>query len=281
MLIYSEERLVPTDVNMMIIRAKDNIGYFYIHRSLYDQAVIIDDIYADSPEQLRIALTGKCDTREDMEIFEEKAPKPLAILSSFLLLVDAPLKSFEDMVGALHVMSGPLNLRKMLKIPFEMRNTPSFSLSIREEYQLAWDRFFQNTMPYSDDMFFHRTTTPMNGTQTVTEKVEDALTNIGDDGVEYVDPLEALLMGCDDDIFDFDMDDEEAATEDADGSASETGTPKVTIPAPATTTTTSASVSAPAPVAQQSTPVAPVEPVQAKVEVEPSRSGIAALLDIE
>lgn len=271
MLIYSENRLVPTDVNMMTIRAKDNIGYFYIHRSLYDQAVVIDDIYASSPEQLRIALTGKSDKRDDIEEFENKAPKPLAILGNFLLLVEAPLETFEDMVGAIHVMSGPINLRNMLKVPFDMRNTPTFSLSIREEYQLAWDRFFQNTMPYSDDMFFQRAATPMNGTQTVTEPVDGELSNIGDDGVEYEDPLMALLMGCDDDIFD---------VEDTDESGNETeksSTVEESSPAP---------VVEPVPVATSEPSPAPVvEPVhvasESKPTITPERAGIQALLDID
>lgn len=256
MLIYSESRLVPTDVNMMTIRAKDNIGYFYIHRSLYDQAVVIDDIYGEAPEKLREALTGKDATREDLAVFEEKAPKPIAILSNFLLLVDAPLDTFEDMVGAIHVMSGPVNLRNMLKFSFEMRNTPHFSLSIREEYQLAWDRFFQNTMPYSNDMFFHKDVAPMNGTQTVTTPVEDGLSNIGDDGQVYADPLEALLFGADDDIFDIPEEDEDdtVASEAADAyMAAETliaATAPTYVPEPEPAPVTEPE---PAPVARQKT----------------------------
>lgn len=262
MLIYSEERLVPTDVNMMTIRAKDNVGYFYVHRSLYDQAVVIDDIYSDTPEMLRKQITGKEDSREDLAIYEEKAPKPLSILSAFLLLVEQPLENFEDMVGAIHVMSGPLHFRNMLKIPIEMRNTPSFSLSIREEYQLAWDRFFQNTMPYSDDMFFRRDTAPMNGTMTTTEPVEGELTNIGDDGVEYGDPLSALLLGAGDDIWDS-LDEDEESTEPAPAPAP--------IPAPAP---------APAPIPEPASAPAP-EPEPEPEPVVEEHSGIAALLDID
>ena len=152
MLIYSETRYVPTDVNMLVIRGKDEVGYYYIHRSLYDQAVIINDIYGEDFTQLAMALTGKDELREDVELFLESVPSPMNALAPFLLLISKPLEELVDMIGAIHVMSGPVHLRKMLKVPFDMRNTPSFSLSIKEEYQLAWDRFFQNVIPYSDDM---------------------------------------------------------------------------------------------------------------------------------
>ena len=63
-----------------------------------------------------------------------------------------------DMIGAIHVMSGPLNFRKMINIPFEMRNQqPCFSISIREEYKVAWDRFFLTAIPYSENMYLPQT----------------------------------------------------------------------------------------------------------------------------
>ena len=44
MLIYSKNRYVPTDVNMMVIRGVEDDGYFYIHRYLYDQARAIQTL---------------------------------------------------------------------------------------------------------------------------------------------------------------------------------------------------------------------------------------------
>lgn len=211
MLIYSEERLVPTDVNMLTIKGANN-GYYYIHRALYDQAVIINDIYKDDVPMLIKDITNGNETREDVETFMETAPSPIRILGPFLLLVKEELHEFVDMVGAIHVMSGPINLRGLLKYPYEMRNNPTFSLSIREEYELAWDRFFKTTMPFSVDAYSpvggYR---PMNGTDTVTVPTtgDAELSNIGDDGEEYADPLEALLFGAGDDIFDIPLDEPE------------------------------------------------------------------------
>ncbi|MCM1219028.1 MAG: hypothetical protein NC548_31485 [Lachnospiraceae bacterium] len=207
MLIYSENRLVPTDINMLVIGAK-NGGYFYIHRALYDQAVIINDIYKDNIPELLEAVSGKQETRDDVEYFMDNVPSPIHILGPFLLLVKEELQDFRDMVGAIHVMSGPLNLRGLLKYPFELRNQPSFSLSIREEYELAWDRFFQTTMPYgSQPTVVQQAVQPMNGTATTTVPTpEEELSNVGDDGVEYADELEALLFGSADDLFDMPSD---------------------------------------------------------------------------
>lgn len=205
MLIYSEQRLVPTDVNMLVLRG-DAEGFYYIHRALYDQAVIINDIYKDCPERLVEAITGQTETRPDVDYFMENAPSPISILGPFLLLVKQELTEFVDMVGAIHVMSGPINLRNMLRYPVEMRNTPTFSLTIKEEYELAWDRFFKTTMPFGEQVYQPQMTTvaPMNGTATTTvpTEPEEVLTNVGASGQVYEDPLEALLFDCGDDIFD-------------------------------------------------------------------------------
>lgn len=211
MLIYSESRFVPTDVNMLVIRSKNNDGYFYIHRALYDQAVIINDIYGEDTTMLIKALTGEEASRGDVDRFIEEAPAPISIFGPFLLLVKEELTEFEDMVGAIHVMSGPLHLRNILKVPFEMRNMPTFSLSIKEEYQLAWDRFFQTVLPYTPDMFRMPTVTPMNGVQTTTvEQEPEELTGYEDVGLDQT--AMDFLFGDDDPFADDDEEEEEPTT---------------------------------------------------------------------
>lgn len=236
MLIYSENRLVPTDVNMLVIRAKNNNGYFYIHRALYDQAVIIHDIYGDEPMMLVEALTGKSESRADADRVLSELPPPLNIFGPYLLLVKDGLTELEDMVGAIHVMSGPLHLRNMLKIPFEMRNTmPSFSLSIKDEYKLAWDRFFQTALPYTNDMFHSPVVTPMNGVQTTTVvndmpshvEEEKELTGYEDQGID-ADVL-AFLMGDDDPFAELDELDD---TEDTAAVEESSVTPTPVTPSP-------------------------------------------------
>lgn len=227
MLIFSEERLVPTDVNMLVIRGEEAGGYFYIHRALYDQAVVIQDIYGEDPEQLIKAITGTTQTRPDVDAFLITAPSPINMLGPFLLLVKQELESFVDMVGAIHVMSGPMHLRKMLKVPYEMRNSvPNFSLSIKEEYKLAWDRFFLNTIPYSDNMLLGNNNMAMNGANTHTAPVEEdeVAAELGFDPTELVDMGDGtmiprdqyeLLFNCGGGFFsDIDIEDDETEGEE-------------------------------------------------------------------
>lgn len=209
MLIYSENRYISTETNMMIIRAKDNIGYYYVHRGLYDQAVILSDIYKDDYALLCEVIGGNHETRSDVDLFVESLPSPINILGCFLLLVEEPLEDLIDMVGAIHVMSNSINFRKLITLPQEVRANVEFSLSIKEEYELPWDRFIKESIPWTEDFYTRRNDMPMNGTYTNTadttkEDYEEAC--VGDDGVVYNDPLEALLMGAGDDVFDMPAD---------------------------------------------------------------------------
>lgn len=166
MLIYSEEHYVPTDINMMVIRGKNNEGYFYIHRMLYDQAVILNDIYGDDYSNLIMAITNSKESRADVDYFLEHAPTPIHIFGPFLLLIKEEVTDFIDMIGAIHVMSMPLNLRGMLKVPYDMRtNVYQFSLSIKEEYKLAWDRWFILNRKIDDNQAnVYALNSPMSGT---------------------------------------------------------------------------------------------------------------------
>lgn len=211
MLIYSENRYISTETNMMIIRAKDDIGYYYVHRGLYDQAVILSDLYKDDYKLLCEVISGKDETRVDVDLFVETLPTPINILGCFLLLVEEPLEELLDMVGAIHVMSNSINFRKLITLPIEVRANVEFSLSIREEYELPWDRFIKESIPWTEDFYLRREAIPMNGTYTDTLNGAESdfeSASVGDDGVQYEDPLEALLFGSDEDIFDMPADDE-------------------------------------------------------------------------
>lgn len=150
MLIFSETRVVPPMVNIMTL--EDNNGnYYYVHRDLYDQAVILSDSYQDNPMGFRLMLAG-AHAKECAERFFKEAPKPINILGYFLELIDSTeeFETMEDMCGALHVMSLTLNFRQFLKVNMDLRKSVRYSLSIREEYQLSYDRFFTEAMSYED-----------------------------------------------------------------------------------------------------------------------------------
>lgn len=222
MLIYSEDRYISTEVNMMIIRAKDNIGYYYIHRSLYDQAVILNDLFGEDPLSLCELITGERESRQDVEEFFNNLPKPINILGCFLLLVNEEVEDPQDRIGAIHVMSGPINFRKWITVPREARSEFGFSLSIREEYQLAWDRFFKEAIPFSADFYHAPTTQPLNGTATAIYNQDSGSYESPTDEEVEADPEQALydaLMNVEDDLWDFDESEEEE--EEGEGEAKE------------------------------------------------------------
>lgn len=151
MLIYSNERVVPANINIMILEDKEG-GYYYLHRSLYDQAVIIKDRYDGKVDALKKLITDNEDEEDIVAVktFVETAPSPINMIGYFLYLVDgidSMELSYVDLCGALHVMSTVINFREFLRIPKAVRAGITFSLSIREEYEVSWDRFFQEAVP--------------------------------------------------------------------------------------------------------------------------------------
>ena len=133
MLVYSQQHLVPTDVNVMTLQDLSG-GYFYIHRSLYDQAVILEDQYGGNYEELSSIVSAPKpipDDRPDVDFFHEHAPHPINILAPFLILCPDAFDSLEDMTGAISVMSSVINFKRLPRVPVELRvNVMQFSMSI-------------------------------------------------------------------------------------------------------------------------------------------------------
>lgn len=153
MLIFSYNKLLPANINMLVLADKFG-GYYYVHRSLFEQAVIIEDRYKNNVEALLKALGIESveELPSNVNKFVENAPRPLNMLGYFLTLIDDfndTDESMDVLCGSIHVMSSVLNFREFLRIPREARAGISFSLSIREEYELSWDRFFQEALPYA------------------------------------------------------------------------------------------------------------------------------------
>ena len=147
MLVVSNKRLVPVQINTTVLQGDDG-NYYYIHRDLYDQLVILADAYDNGS---RIDLITKTLLGEDKPLpenlqgFFDTVPMPLKLATPFLLLVkDAEkLQTIEDMCGALTVISMSINLRRILKVDKSIRAAVTFSLHVTEEYRTHWDRFFQ------------------------------------------------------------------------------------------------------------------------------------------
>jgi hypothetical protein len=132
----------------MITLQDTDDAYYYVHRSLYDQAVILEDRYGQNPVALTHAI-AKDNNNAAVEYFAANAPKPINILGYFLALVEEGLDNdMELLCGAIHVMSTVIDMRKFILTDFSLRTSISFSLHIREEYEVLWDRFFQEATFY-------------------------------------------------------------------------------------------------------------------------------------
>ena len=151
MLIVSEERYVPTAVNMMVLQGADEM-FYYVHRSLYDQCAILHDLYGEHIEGLYRLLGWEAEIPDVCEDFYLEAPNPISILAPFLTLIGdcGALEDIEEMCGALSSMSMSIDFRKMLKVPMQVRQSVKFSLHVREEYRVQWDRFFSETPTYEE-----------------------------------------------------------------------------------------------------------------------------------
>ena len=147
MLVVSNKRLVPVQINTMILQGEDG-NYYYLHRDLYDQLVMLSGLYENGA---RIDLIVKNLTGEDtplpenMQMFYDTVPMPIKMAAPFLLMIEGgeKLSSIDDMCGALTILTMSVNLRLALKVDKSLRAACTLSLHVVEEYRTHWDRFFQ------------------------------------------------------------------------------------------------------------------------------------------
>ena len=86
MLIRSDTRYVPTAVNMIVLQGEDG-AYYYLHRSLYDQCVILRDQYIGLIPSFYKLLGFEGEHPKVCDTFMESVPEPLDILAPFLGII--------------------------------------------------------------------------------------------------------------------------------------------------------------------------------------------------
>lgn len=146
MIVASETRYVPVTPGYLTLQDSEGL-YYYVHRTFFEQAVVMNDRYGEDIETLRNQIGGNSDFVA-VSKFVEYVPKPINIMGYFLALLEDDIEDFEDIIGAMDVISTALNLRKLIKQPASIRQSVSFGMSIQSEYQDSWDLFFQNCYEY-------------------------------------------------------------------------------------------------------------------------------------
>lgn len=157
MLVVSDKRLVPVQINTTVLQGEDG-EYYYLHRDLYDQLTILWDQYqyGDAMHLLAGAIKEGVGAPEiwpeNIRNFYFTVPAPLKAAAPFLFLIDQvdELETIEDMCGALTVISMSINLRRITKVDRSIRAALTFSLHVREEYKPHWDRFFQENPEFGE-----------------------------------------------------------------------------------------------------------------------------------
>lgn len=171
MIVLSEERYVPAYPGYMTLQDVDGI-YYYIHRSLYDQSVIMEDRYGDNVETL-VKLIGGNPDNIAIQKFVTYVPRPVNIMGYFLALLEEDIVDFTDAVGALDVIATAINLRKLIKQPEEIRQSVSFGMSIENEYQDAWNHFFEVSYKYGESPTTGRAVTTTYSAPAVEEDISE------------------------------------------------------------------------------------------------------------
>lgn len=177
MLVRSKTRYVPTAVNMIVLQGEDGT-YYYLHRSLYDQCVVLRDQYINLLPSFYKLFGFEGEHPAVCDRFMREAPEPMDILGPFLSIVTdcEELDNMDDMCGALSSMSMTVDFRKMFKVPASVRSSIKFSLSVREEYRVQWDRFFMET-PTFDQVSYSNAHTSVKH-----QEPEETVAVLDDDG---------------------------------------------------------------------------------------------------
>ncbi len=164
MLVVSKTRYLPTTVNTLVL-AKDDY-FFYIHRDVYDKAIILNDKYSlqDIQQKIEPLYNSKA-----IDYYYNHVPSPLHILAPFLgLVVEGLPEDIEILTGAIHVITAATDVKAFIEVNKDLRKTLQFSLYIQEEYEMAWEGFFITAIPYEQRALLSalNTKSPVNNTNT-------------------------------------------------------------------------------------------------------------------
>lgn len=139
MIFYSKERLYPTLINTLVLEDTEG-GFWYVHRSVYDSALTL------SVKQTADGLLTLIDSSSNspaIESWYSAAPEPLNILAPYFGLIseELPACRIDVLAGVMHAITSQIDAYNFIKQPKAIRTTVKMSLSVLNEYQMAWDSF--------------------------------------------------------------------------------------------------------------------------------------------
>lgn len=148
MIVVSEDRYVPINPDYMVLQDADGF-YYYVHRTFYEQSVVMEDRYGGAIETLQKLIGGNSNF-EAIEIYRKYVPRPMNIMGYFLALLENDIADFVDIVGAMDTIASAINLRNLIKQPASIRQQVTFGVSVENEYKDIWTLFLNtNCIPYA------------------------------------------------------------------------------------------------------------------------------------
>ena len=151
MLVLSNERVVPSQPNVLTLTTNDG-RYLYVHCKVYGDAAIIADKFGRSTEALVDVINeGATEVPAIVTEVYELLPHPVNILAYYLLLIktiNVEELTVEEAIGALHAISNCLDFRLFPTLLAETRKNVRFTMMLVDEYKLSYDQFFQTAIPF-------------------------------------------------------------------------------------------------------------------------------------
>lgn len=153
MLIYSEERYLPTHSNIITLDCHESIkGFIYVEIKAYNAGVILshEQKFLDTDYLDKISRPDNLGKRTSIENFFDQLPNPLKPLAYLLYTTEIDYKIFSEQVGALNIILQSVYPTFWFQTPKEKRPNFSFSSLIQTEWENDREVFFRNCIKYEE-----------------------------------------------------------------------------------------------------------------------------------
>lgn len=150
MLVYSTDRYLPTKLGIITLEFND--GYIYVGRKAYDSGVLLSSKreYKDTNILEKLVKPTDKETRQSIKQLYNILPYPLKPLSYMLYLTEVEYTDFIEQIGALNIILQFSQPVYWFSTPKDKRQDFNFGQSIKQEYELDWKTFFDNSILFED-----------------------------------------------------------------------------------------------------------------------------------
>ena len=150
LIVCSDKYLLPVVGGVITLQVDDSL-MIYVHRSLYDVAVVLKDRY-ETKDRL-IEAIGFVNNMDAINMFYKECPDPINILAPFLSYINPTLETeftFEFCVGALHTLHRTLDMRGSLKVEPQLRRSVRITVRPEDDYLLQWGVLLREWFDYDE-----------------------------------------------------------------------------------------------------------------------------------